>query len=134
MFLIFLKKYWAVIIASMSLTIVFITKKQFDAEREQLTHKYIEQLADQNKAHNAEMEKMNQVILDGLEKQKNLIKNHQDELQRLQVELEEKIYMIEELRTVKTEELAKKIRKEPEQALYDIARKFGFEVVKVEED
>lgn len=134
MFLIFIKKYWAVIIASFSLTMMFIAKKQFDSEKEQLVHKYTEQLAEQNKSHNADMEKMNKVITESIERQRAIVKNHQDEMQRLQTELEEKICMIEDLRAVKADELAKKIRKEPEQALDELAKKFGFEVVPVIED
>jgi hypothetical protein len=58
-------------------------------------------------------------------------KNHLDSLQ---LEYDQKVKELEDLRVTKIQELTKKIKQDPEVVLDNLAHKFGFEVVPITED
>ena len=109
-------------------------KGQFDDNKlEQVKQKYVEELSAQRKAHDQEVEQINKVNAESLEKQKALMEEYKNHLDSIQLDYEQKVKELEDLRATKIKELTKNINKEPEVVLDDLAHKFGFEVIKVED-
>ena len=109
-------------------------KGQFDDSKlEEAKQKYVEELSAQRKAHDQEVEQINKVNAESLEKQKALMEEYKNHLDSIQLDYEQKVKELEDLRATKIKELTKNINKEPEVVLDDLAHKFGFEVIKVED-
>jgi len=103
-------------------------------KEEQIKEKYVEELNTQRKAYDSQIEQINKVNAESLEKQKLLLEEYKNHLDFVQAEYEQKVKELEDLRATKIKELTKKINQDPEVVLDDLAHKFGFEVIKVEED
>ena len=109
-------------------------KGQFDDSKlEQVKQKYVEELSAQRKAHDQEVEQINKVNAESLEKQKALMEDYKKHLDSIQLDYEQKVKELEDLRAAKIKELTKNINKDPEVILDDLAHKFGFEDIKVED-
>ena len=109
-------------------------KGQFDQGKlEEAQQKYVDELSAQRKAHDQEVEQINKVNAESLEKQKALMEEYKNHLDSIQLDYEQKVKELEDLRATKIKELTKNINKEPEVVLDDLAHKFGFEVIKVED-
>jgi hypothetical protein len=63
-----------------------------------------------------------------------LIEEYKKNLDSIQLEYEQKVKELVDLRATKIQDLVKDVKKDPEVVLDKIAHKFGFEVVKIEED
>lgn len=131
-----LKNNWStllvfVVVLSVSLWL----KGQFDESKlEEAKEKYVEELSAQRKAHDQEIAQINKVNTESLEKQKALIEEYKKNLDSIQLEYDQKVKELVDLRATKIQELVKDVKKDPEVVLDNLAHKFGFEVVKIEED
>lgn len=112
----------------------FGTYKYIQFKEEEVKEKCNEQLTAQRKAHDEEVEKINKVNAESLEKQKIIMDEYKKQLDSIQLDYEQKVKELVDLRATKIKELTKNINKEPEVVLDDLAHKFGFEVVKVEDE
>ena len=120
-----------VLILSVSLWV----KHQFDqSSLEDTQQKYLEELSAQKKSYDNQIDQINKVNAESLEKQKALMEEYKKHLDSIQMDYEQKVKELEDLRAAKIKELTKKINQDPEVVLDDLAHKFGFEVVKVEEE
>jgi len=109
-------------------------KGQFDDSKlEETKQKYVEELSAQRKAHDQEVEQINKVNAESLEKQKALMEDYKKHLDSIQLDYEQKVKELADLRATKIQELVKDVKKDPEVVLDNLAHKFGFEVVKVED-
>ena len=120
-----------VLILSVSLWV----KHQFDQSNlEDTQQKYLEELTAQKKSYDNQIDQINKVNAESLEKQKALMEDYKKHLDSIQMDYEQKVKELEDLRAAKIKELTKKINQDPEVVLDDLAHKFGFEVIKVEEE
>ena len=120
-----------VVILSASLWV----KGQFDQGKlEEAQQKYVDELSAQRKAHDQEVEQINKVNAESLEKQKALMEDYKKHLDSIQLDYEQKVKELVDLRAAKIKELTKDVKKDPEAVLDNLAHKFGFEVVKVEDE
>jgi len=109
-------------------------KNQFDnAELEEAQHQHALELENQRKAYDAQVEKINKVNAEALAKQKSLLEEYKNHLDSLQLEYDQKVKELEDLRVTKIQELTKKIKQDPETVLDNLAHKFGFEVIPIPE-
>lgn len=109
-------------------------KHRFDQSiLEEVQKKYVKELNDQRKSYDSQINKINKINKEILEKQKLLVEDYKNYLDFVQAEHEQKVKELEDLRSVKIKELTKKINENPEQVLDNLAHKFGFEVVKIED-
>lgn len=128
-----LKNNWSTLLVFFVVLFVSLwLKGQFDqSELEQAKEKYVEELSAQRKAYDQEIEQINKVNVESLEKQKALMEDYKKQLDNLQLDYEQRVKELEDLRAAKIKELTKKVNEDPEVVLDNIAHKFGFEVVKV---
>ena len=120
--------------AVITIVLGFGTYKYVQFKEEEVKEKCNEQLTAQRKAHDEEVEKINKVNAESLEKQKVIMDEYKKQLDSIQLDYEQKVKELVDLRATKIKELTKNINKEPEVVLDDLAHKFGFEVVKVEDE
>ena len=110
-------------------------KGQFDDSKlEEAKQKYTEELSAQRKAHDEEVQKINKVNAESLEKQKAIMDEYKKQLDSIQLDYEQKVKELVDLRAAKIKELTKDVKKDPEAVLDNLAHKFGFEVVKIEDE
>ena len=110
-------------------------KNQFDKDAlEEAQHQYVLELEKQRKAYDAQVEQINKVNAETIAKQKLLMEEYKNHLDSLQLEYDQKIKDLEDLKALKIKELTKKIDQDPEAVLGNIAHKFGFEIIPVPED
>jgi hypothetical protein len=107
----------------------FGTYKYIQFKEEEIKGKYVEELSAQRKAYDSQIEQINKVNAESLEKQKVLIEDYKKHLDSIQLDYEQKVKELEDLRQTRIKELTKKINQEPEAVLDELAHKFGFEVV-----
>jgi len=107
----------------------FGTYKYIQFKEEEIKGKYVEELSAQRKAYDSQIEQINKVNTESLEKQKALIEDYKKHLDSIQLDYEQKVKELEDLRQARIKELTKKINQEPEAVLDELAHKFGFEVV-----
>jgi hypothetical protein len=112
----------------------FGTYKYIQFKEEEIKGKYVEELSAQRKAYDSQVEQINKVNAESLEKQKVLIEDYKKHLDSIQLDYEQKVKELADLRATKIKELTKKVNQDPEEVLDDLAHKFGFEVVKVEDE
>ena len=122
------------ITAVITIVLGFGTYKYVQFKEEEVKEKCNEQLTAQRKAHDEEVQKINKVNAESLEKQKAIMDEYKKQLDSIQLDYEQKVKELVDLRATKIKELTKNINKEPEVVLDDLAHKFGFEVVKVEDE
>ena len=111
----------------------FGTYKYVQYKEEEIKEKCNEELTAQRKAHDQEVEQINKVNAESLEKQKALMEDYKKHLDSIQLDYEQKVKELVDLRATKIQELTKKVNQEPEVVLDNLAHKFGFEVVKIED-
>jgi septal ring factor EnvC (AmiA/AmiB activator) len=110
-------------------------KNQFDKDTfEEAQHQHALELEKQRKAYDAQVEQINKVNAETIAKQKLLMEEYKNHLDSLQLEYDQKIKDLEDLKALKIKELTKKIDQDPEAVLGNIAHKFGFEIIPVPED
>ena len=110
-------------------------KNQFDKDAlEEAQHQHVLELEKQRKAYDAQVEQINKVNAETIAKQKLLMEEYKNHLDSLQLEYDQKIKDLEDLKALKIKELTKKIDQDPEAVLGNIAHKFGFEIIPVPED
>ena len=112
----------------------FGTYKYIQFKEEEVKEKYVEELSAQRKAYDSQIEQINKVNAESLEKQKVLIEDYKKHLDSIQLDYEQKVKELDDLRQARIKELTKKINQEPEAVLDELAHKFGFEVVRTEQE
>lgn len=112
----------------------FGTYKYVQYKEEEIKEKCNEELTAQRKAHDQEVEQINKVNAESLEKQKALMEEYKNHLDSIQLDYEQKVKELADLRATKIKELVKDVKKDPEAVLDNLAHKFGFEVIKVEDE
>ncbi len=118
------------ITAVIILTVIsFGTYKYIQFKEEEIKGKYVEELSAQRKAYDSQIEQINKINAESLEKQKVLIEDYKKHLDSIQLDYEQKVKELEDLRQARIKELTKKINQEPEAVLDELAHKFGFEVI-----
>lgn len=121
------------ITAVITIVLGFGTYKYIQFKEEEVKEKYVEELSAQKKSYDSQIEQINKVNAESLEKQKQIILQYQNDINLIQKEYDQKIQELDELKVAKIKEMSKKVNQDPEGALKDLAHKFGFEVVPVEE-
>lgn len=131
-----LKNNWSsLLVFALILSVSLWAKHQFDQSNlEDTQKKYVEELSAQKKSYDDQIQKINQVNAETLERQRLIAEEYKNHLEFVQSEYERKVQELEELRVAKIKELTKKINQDPEAVLDNLAHKFGFEVVKVEDE
>ena len=109
----------------------FGTYKYIQFKEEEIKGKYVEELSAQRKAYDSQIEQINKINAESLEKQKALVEEYKNQIDALQSQYEQRVKELEDLRQARIKELTKKINQEPEAVLDELAHKFGFEVVPV---
>ena len=131
-----IKNNWSTLLVFiLILSVSLWVKHQFDqSSLEDTQQKYLEELSAQKKSYDNQIDQINKVNAESLEKQKALMEDYKKHLDSIQMDYEQKVKELEDLRAAKIKELTKKINQDPEVVLDDLAHKFGFEVIKVEEE
>jgi len=112
----------------------FGTYKYVQIKEEEIKQKCNEELSAQRKAHDQEVAQINKVNAESLEKQKAIMEDYKKNLDSIQLDYEQKVKELADLRAAKIQELTKKVNQDPEIVLDNLAHKFGFEVVKIEDE
>jgi tRNA uridine 5-carbamoylmethylation protein Kti12 len=112
----------------------FGTYKYVQIKEEEIKQKCNEELSAQRKAHDQEVAQINKVNAESLEKQKAIMEDYKKNLDSIQLDYEQKVKELADLRAAKIQELTKKVNQDPEVVLDNLAHKFGFEVVKIEDE
>ena len=109
-------------------------KGKFDeSNTEEVKQQYIKQMEEQRKSFDSQIKQLNKISEEALAKQKELALQHQQTLENLQQQFDEKVSELEELRKLKVKEFTKKLTDDPEVAVEELAHKFGLEVVVIPE-
>ena len=109
-------------------------KGKFDeSNTEEVKQQYIKQMEEQRKSFDSQIKQLNKISEEALAKQKQLSLQHQQTLENLQQQFDEKVSELEELRKLKVKEFTKKLTDDPEVAVEELAHKFGLEVVVIPE-
>ena len=109
-------------------------KGKFDeSNTEEVKQQYIKQMEEQRKSFDSQIKEINKISEEALAKQKELALQHQQTLENLQQQFDEKVSELEELRKLKVKEFTKKLTDDPEVAVEELAHKFGLEVVVIPE-
>ena len=131
-----LKNNWStLLIFVVVLSAALWLKNKFDeASIEDVKHQYADQMAAQQKSHDAQVKELTEINKQALAKQAEIALQHQKALEDLQTQYDEKMLELDELKKVKVKEITKQLTDDPELAMHEIAHKFGFDVVVVPEE
>jgi len=131
-----LKNNWSTLLVFVVvLFAAFWLKNKFDeAAIEDVKHQYADQMAAQQKSHDAQVKELTEINKQALAKQAEIALQHQKALEDLQTQYDEKMLELDELKKVKVKEITKQLTDDPELAMHEIAHKFGFDVVVVPEE
>jgi len=131
-----IKNNWATLLVfAVVLFAALWLKNKFDeASIEEVKHQYAEQMAAQQKSHDAQVKELTEINKQALAKQAELALQHQKNLEDLQIQYEEKMLELDELKKIKVKELTKQLTDDPEVAVEELAHKFGFDVIVVPEE
>jgi Skp family chaperone for outer membrane proteins len=110
---------------------LWLKNKIDESNIEEVKHQYAEQMAVQQKSHDAQVKELNKINDEALAKQKEIGFQYQKQLEGLQQQFDEKVAELDELKKAKVKELTKQLTDDPEIAVQDIAEKFGLTVVVV---
>jgi hypothetical protein len=109
-------------------------KNKFDeASIEEVKHQYADQMAAQQKSHDAQIKELSEINKQALAKQAEIALQHQKVLEDLQTQYDEKLLELDELKKVKVKEITKQLTDDPEVAVEELAHKFGLEIIVVPE-
>ena len=130
-----LKNNWSTLIVFVIvLSAALWLKNKFDeASIEEVKHQYADQMAAQQKSHDAQVKELNEINKQALAKQAEIALQHQKILEDLQTQYDEKVLELEDLRKTKIKDLTKQFTDDPEVAVEDLAHKFGLEIIVVPE-
>lgn len=130
-----LKNNWATLLVFVVvLSAALWIKGKFDeSNTEEVKQQYIQQMDEQRKSHENQIKDLKKVNDEAMAKQKELALQHQQSLENLQQQFDEKVFELEELRKLKVKEFTKKLTDDPEVAVEELAHKFGLEVVVIPE-
>ena len=113
---------------------LFRSKNKFDESSiEEVKHQYADQMAAQQKSHDAQIKELTEINKQALAKQAEIALQHQKILEDLQTQYDEKVLELEDLRKTKIKDLTKQFTDDPEVAVEDLAHKFGLEIIVVPE-
>ena len=112
----------------------FGTYKYIQFKEEEIKGKYVEELSAQRKAYDSQIEQINKVNAESLQKQKALAEEYKNQVDALQSQYEQRVKELDDLRQTKIAELAKKMKEQPEKVIEDVAHKFGFEIVSIPQE
>jgi Skp family chaperone for outer membrane proteins len=131
-----IKNNWAALLVfAVVLFAALWLKNKFDeAAIEDIKHQYADQMAAQQKSHDAQVKELTEINKQALAKQAELALQHQKNLEDLQIQYEEKMLELDELKKIKVKELTKQLTDDPEVAVEELAHKFGFDVIVVPEE
>ena len=131
-----LKNNWSTLLVfAVVLSVALWLKNKFDeASIEEVKHQYADQMAAQQKSHDAQVKELTEINKQALAKQAELTLQHQKTLEDLQIQYEEKVLELDELKKLKVKELTKQLTDDPEVAVEELAHKFGFDVIVVPEE
>ena len=110
---------------------LWLKNKLDESNIEEVKHQYAEQMAAQQKSHEAQVKELNKINDEAMAKQKEIGFQYQRQLEGLQQQFDEKVSELEDLKKTKVKELTKQLTDDPEIAVQDIATKFGLTVVVV---
>jgi hypothetical protein len=108
---------------------IFISKEYYEIKNISMQYKHAQELLEQSNAHDKIVEKLNQVMLDNIEKQKVISLEYQNNLELLQNDYEDKRKEIEKLRKLNVEKLTEEFNNNPDSALKKIAEEYGIEII-----
>ena len=130
-----LKNNWStVLVFVIVLSAALWLKNKFDeASIEEVKHQYADQMAAQQKSHDAQVKELTEINKQALAKQAEIALQHQKILEDLQTQYDEKVLELEDLRKTKIKDLTKQFTDDPEVAVEDLAHKFGLEIIVVPE-
>ena len=130
-----LKNNWStLLIFVVVLSAALWLKNKFDeASIEEVKHQYADQMAAQQKSHDAQVKELTEINKQALAKQAEIALQHQKILEDLQTQYDEKVLELEDLRKTKIKDLTKQFTDDPEVAVEDLAHKFGLEIIVVPE-
>ena len=130
-----LKNNWStLLIFVVVLSAALWLKNKFDeASIEEVKHQYADQMAAQQKSHDAQVKELTDINKQALAKQAEIALQHQKILEDLQSQYDEKVLELEDLRKTKIKDLTKQFTDDPEVAVEDLAHKFGLEIIVVPE-
>ena len=130
-----LKNNWStLLIFVVVLSAALWLKNKFDeASIEEVKHQYADQMAAQQKSHDAQVKELTEINKQALAKQAEIALQHQKNLEDLQTQYDEKVLELEDLRKTKIRDLTKQFTDDPEVAVEDLAHKFGLEIIVVPE-
>lgn len=130
-----LKNNWATLLVFVVVLFAALwIKGKFDeSNTEEVKQQYIKQMEEQRKSHENQIKDLKKVNDEAMAKQKELALQHQQTLENLQSQFDEKVNELEELKKLKVKELTKKLTDDPEVAVEEMAHKFGLEVIIVPE-
>ena len=130
-----LKNNWSTLLVfAVVLSVALWLKNKFDeASIEEVKHQYADQMAAQQKSHDAQVKELTEINKQALAKQAEIALQHQKILEDLQTQYDEKVLELEDLRKTKIKDLTKQFTDDPEVAVEDLAHKFGLEVIVVPE-
>ena len=130
-----LKNNWSTLLVfAVVLSAALWLKNKFDeASIEEVKHQYADQMAAQQKSHDAQVKELTEINKQALAKQAEIAFQHQKILEDLQTQYDEKVLELEDLRKTKIRDLTKQFTDDPEVAVEDLAHKFGLEIIVVPE-
>ena len=130
-----LKNNWSALLVFVVVlfTALWIKGKIYESEVEETKHQYAEQMDAQRKSFDSQVKELKKVNDEAMAKQKELALQHQQTLENLQSQYDEKVAELEEVKKLKVKELTKKLTDDPEVAVEEMAHKFGLEVIIVPE-
>lgn len=128
-----LKNNWsALLVFVLILSVSLWVKNKFDEDNiEEVKHQYADQMAIQQKSHDAQVKELSKINEDALAKQKEIGFQYQKQLEGLQQQFDEKVLELEHLKKTKVKELTKQLTDDPEVAVEDIASRFGLNIIVV---
>ena len=102
-----LKNNWSsLLVFALILSVSLWAKHQFDQSNlEDTQQKYLEELSAQKKSYDDQIQKINQVNAETLERQRLIAEEYKNHLEFVQSEYERKVQELEELRVAKIKEL-----------------------------
>ena len=111
-----LKNNWSTLLVfAVVLSVALWLKNKFDeASIEEVKHQYADQMAAQQKSHDAQVKELTEINKQALAKQAEIALQHQKNLEDLQTQYEEKVLELDELKKVKVKELTKQLTDDPD--------------------
>lgn len=129
-----LKNNWKSIVVYIFTILIgfYVSNQYYKLKENDINYNHAQEILALSSEHDKSINKMSQVVIDSIEKQKLLNLEYQNNLELLQRDFEYKSAELEKLKKLKTAELVRQINEDPEGALERIANEYGFEIVVVQ--